>query len=480
MIGTKRLNTTAGRPNFPLGTLYVRVGSAANVALLDIPVRAGVNVTAVTMRVMNCDGTSADYAAALTETQWTVDVPASHFATPGVVEGGVEVWASGLGADGETTYNWNIGVGDLCVMGGDAPAPAPGTSWTTMKLVSSKPSSPVRGLAYLNGTALEICDGTSWVGVSGSTVSVSDIAGGKRVTVVNGESTKTFDVANADGIRAIAQTACLPTTTTEGSTRVVGSAVAFMEGIGVAATKAVRFFTSLAAKAGDLIYNSTTSRPAWKDAGDAVNDLAYKSEIPTTADDVGALEYEWPHGTFKAVYDPTTGKWGFLKQGAIYALPAGEGANAGGTFAMASDVSAKLDASNGTATNLKADGLKKKVVVDTGRMSVTYGAWSDVEVSLVQGSSTDWQPQDQSFTLKVLNANTCAILAAGSETPTVLAHVETALPWTLTAVGYDTPVGSVSAVTETAWKDVATVEDVASDYVMRIDPETGDIYYTTP
>ena len=479
MIGTKRLNTTAGRPNFPLGALYVRAGSAANVALLDVPSRAGVTITGVTARVMNCDGQSADFAADLVEGKWVVDIPASHFGTSGTVEGGVAVLASGLGADGETPHVWNVGVGDLCVLGGDAPVPSPGTSWTLMKLATSEPSSPVRGVAYISGATFNVYDGSSWVSVGGSSVSVSDIAGGKRVTVVNRESTETVDVPTTWAIKEMAKEVCLPTTT-ESGVRVVGAVVGFAEGLNVLAGKAIAFFSNLVTKVGDIVVNATTSRPAWRDSGNAVHDLAYKSEIPTTADDVGALEYEWPHGTFKAVYDPTTGKWGFLKQGAIYALPAGEGANAGGTFAMASDVSAKLDASNGTATNLKADGLKKKVVVDTGRMSVTYGAWSDVEVSLVQGSSTDWQPQDQSFTLKVLTANTCAVLAAGSETPTVLAHAETSLPWTLTAVGYDTPVGSVSAVTETAWKDVATVEDVASDYVMRIDPETGDIYYTTP
>ena len=166
MIGRKSLHVTAERPNFPLGALDVRAGSAANVALFDVPVRAGVSVTAVWMRVTNCDGVTDDFAAVQTGTLWVVDVPAAHFSTPGDVPNGVEVWASGTGADGEP-HTWSIGVGDLCVRDGDSGAPVPGVAWTAIKLRETAPTNPAYGDAKIEGGALYVWDGTRWVGGGG-------------------------------------------------------------------------------------------------------------------------------------------------------------------------------------------------------------------------------------------------------------------------------------------------------------------------
>lgn len=173
MIGRKNLHVTAERPNFPLGALCVRAGSAANVALFDVPVRAGVSVTGVTMRVTNCDGESADYAAVQTGTLWVVDVPAAHFATPGEVPNGVEVWASGTGADGEP-HTWSIGVGDLCVLDGDSDTPVPSVAWTAIKLRADTPTSPVYGDAIISNGALYVYDGTQWIGGGGGGGGVVD------------------------------------------------------------------------------------------------------------------------------------------------------------------------------------------------------------------------------------------------------------------------------------------------------------------
>ena len=166
MIGRKNLHVTAERANFPLGALNVRAGSAANVALFDVPVRAGVSVTAVWMRVTNCDGESDDFAAVQTGTLWVVDVPASHFSTPGEVPSGVEVWASGTGADGDP-HTWSIGVGDLCVLDGDSGAPVPGVAWTAIKLRETTPTNPAYGDAKIEGGALYVWDGSQWVGGGG-------------------------------------------------------------------------------------------------------------------------------------------------------------------------------------------------------------------------------------------------------------------------------------------------------------------------
>lgn len=166
MIGRKSLHVTAERPNFPLGALDVRAGSAANVALFDVPVRAGVSVTAVWMRVTNCDGVTDDFAAVQTGTLWVVDVPAAHFSTPGDVPNGVEVWASGTGADGEP-HTWNIGVGDLCVRDGDSGAPVPGVAWTAVKLRETVPENPTYGDAMISSGAFYVWDGSRWIGGGG-------------------------------------------------------------------------------------------------------------------------------------------------------------------------------------------------------------------------------------------------------------------------------------------------------------------------
>ena len=166
MIGHRDLHTTAANPDFEMGTLYVRQNSAANVALLDVPRRSGIAITRVWMRVTNCDGVTVDYDAVRTGTMWVVDVPGTHFATPGEVPGGVDVWASGDGADGEP-YAWSIGTGDLCVREGDSGTPMPGNPWTVIKLRETTPDNPVYGDAKIAGGALYVWDGTRWVGGGG-------------------------------------------------------------------------------------------------------------------------------------------------------------------------------------------------------------------------------------------------------------------------------------------------------------------------
>lgn len=166
MIGHRDLHTTAANPNFEMGTLYVRQNSAANVALLDVPRRSGIAITRVWMRVTNCDGETADYDAVRTGTMWVVDVPGTHFATPGEVPGGVDVWASGDGADGDP-YAWSIGTGSLCVREGDSGTPMPVDPWTAIKLRETAPTNPAYGDAKIEGGALYVWDGTQWVGGGG-------------------------------------------------------------------------------------------------------------------------------------------------------------------------------------------------------------------------------------------------------------------------------------------------------------------------
>ncbi|MBO7689035.1 MAG: hypothetical protein J6V72_21835 [Kiritimatiellae bacterium] len=176
MIGQMAVRVTADRANFPLGTLFIRAGSAANVAILGIPVRAGVDVEAVTLRVENVDGATADFAARAFGGVWVVDLPASHLATVGGVTGGVSVWATGTGADGETARTWCVGVGDLEVLtaDADAPAPAPGQTFWPLRMFDAAPATPTKYNAYLDGGALKIWNGTAWVSISGGSIDVDD------------------------------------------------------------------------------------------------------------------------------------------------------------------------------------------------------------------------------------------------------------------------------------------------------------------
>jgi len=176
MIGNMAVRITADRPNFPLGTLFVRAGSAANIALVGVPVRPGVNVTALALRVENVDGATADYAARAIGGVWVVDVPASHFATVGSVAGGVSVWATGTGADGETPRAWCVGVGDLEVLtaDADAPAPAPGQTFWPLRMFDAAPTTPTKYNAYIDGAALKIWNGVAWITISGGSGTVDD------------------------------------------------------------------------------------------------------------------------------------------------------------------------------------------------------------------------------------------------------------------------------------------------------------------
>ena len=176
MIGNMAVRITADRPNFPLGTLFVRAGSAANIALVGVPVRPGVNVTALALRVENVDGATADYAARAIGGVWVVDVPAAHFATVGSVTGGVSVWATGTGADGETSRTWCVGVGDLEVLSADAdaPAPAPGQTFWPLRMFDAAPASPTKYNAYIDGAALKIWNGVAWITISGGSGTVDD------------------------------------------------------------------------------------------------------------------------------------------------------------------------------------------------------------------------------------------------------------------------------------------------------------------
>ena len=181
MIGQMAVRVTADRANFPLGTLFVRRGSAANVALVGVPVRAGVDVESVTVRVENVDGETADFAAQQYGAVWVVDIPAAHFATVGNVTGGVAVYATGKGADGETVRTWNIGVGDLEVLpaDADAPAPTPGQAFWPLRMFDAEPTTPTKYNAYLDDAALKIWNGATWVTISGgaSTVAWDDVTG---------------------------------------------------------------------------------------------------------------------------------------------------------------------------------------------------------------------------------------------------------------------------------------------------------------
>ena len=176
MIGNMAVRITADRPNFPLGTLFVRAGSAANIALVGVPVRPGVSVTALALRVENVDGATADYAARAIGGVWIVDVPASHFATVGSVAGGVSVWATGTGADGETPRTWCVGVGDLEVLSADAdaPAPAPGQTFWPLRMFDAAPTAPTKYNAYIDGAALKIWNGVAWITISGGSGTVDD------------------------------------------------------------------------------------------------------------------------------------------------------------------------------------------------------------------------------------------------------------------------------------------------------------------
>lgn len=169
MIGQMAVRVTADRANFPLGALFVRRGSAANVALVGVPVRAGVDVESVTVRVTNVDGASADFAARQYGAVWVVDIPASHLATVGNVPGGVAVYATGTGADGETARTWNIGVGDLDVLpaDADAPAPTPGQTFWPLRMFDAAPTAPTKYNAYIDGGELKIWNGTAWIAISG-------------------------------------------------------------------------------------------------------------------------------------------------------------------------------------------------------------------------------------------------------------------------------------------------------------------------
>ncbi|MCR5839878.1 MAG: hypothetical protein K6G94_09640 [Kiritimatiellae bacterium] len=162
MIGKINLQVTAERANFPLGTLYVRAGSAANVELLEVPARSGVTIAGVFARILNADGTSADFSAVAVESRWVLDLPSSHFATPGIVPNGVVVFATGTGADGETARTWNIGVGDLNVLDADAGTPVSSVAWTALKLRDTLPTNPVKGDAHFSAGVLSVYDGAVW------------------------------------------------------------------------------------------------------------------------------------------------------------------------------------------------------------------------------------------------------------------------------------------------------------------------------
>lgn len=177
MIGQMAVRVTADRANFPLGTLFIRAGSAANVALMGVPVRAGVDVESITVRVENVDGTTTDFAARQYGCVWVVDLPASHFATVGSVVNGVTVFATGTGADGETERTWNIGIGNLEVLpsDADAPAPTPGATFWPLRMFDAAPDSPTKYNAYLDGSDLKIWNGTAWVTISGGSLAVDDM-----------------------------------------------------------------------------------------------------------------------------------------------------------------------------------------------------------------------------------------------------------------------------------------------------------------
>lgn len=167
------LTHVIGHVNRPLVDIWLLSGSAAAISIIGVPRSfAGIAITGVALQLTNADGTTQTLTAHVVGDLWCVIFPASHFASYGIIEGGVRVHALGADESGNAV-DLTLATGNLCIRQDD-PTARPGELingvWYRGEDVFNKAGAPdAHGVQHYKRQVLEydadMADwGVSWVG----------------------------------------------------------------------------------------------------------------------------------------------------------------------------------------------------------------------------------------------------------------------------------------------------------------------------
>ena len=168
MICTIDVRCNAANPNLPIKQFVSFKDSPSSIRVLDVPKKIGKwNITSVFVQVKYPDDTTVSKECVRNGNIWVGTVEGTS--TTGISKNGFSIIADGKDENGEVVEGYVLGVGDVVIMDMDGVVSPNETTWS-IHLYDSQPDNPKTGDAYLDGIALMIYDGNSWIKVGGQDV----------------------------------------------------------------------------------------------------------------------------------------------------------------------------------------------------------------------------------------------------------------------------------------------------------------------
>ena len=176
MIRPFEISLNAAHPELPLAEAVTYQNSPSAAFIHGVPPAIGAwRITSVYVAVLYPDGTDTTVTAALAANGvYVTTLPAT--ATSGRSANGLRFLADGVSESGETVTGYVLGVADFAVVSLEiSPAPAPGQTAHTMRFFDSVPSPAHEGDVAVVNNVISYYDGTAWQSF-GSGVEVIDPA----------------------------------------------------------------------------------------------------------------------------------------------------------------------------------------------------------------------------------------------------------------------------------------------------------------
>lgn len=168
MICTIDVRCNAANPNLPIKQFVSFKDSPSSIRVLDVPKKIGKwNITSVFVQVKYPDDTTLSKECVRNGNIWVGTIEGTS--TTGISKNGFSIIANGYDENGELVEAYVLGVGDVLIMEFDGTISPNEKTWS-IHFYDSIPDNPKTGDAYLDGIALMIYDGNSWIKVGGQDV----------------------------------------------------------------------------------------------------------------------------------------------------------------------------------------------------------------------------------------------------------------------------------------------------------------------
>lgn len=448
MIRNIDIKLNAAHPQLPILEATTFVGSPSAVMIHGVPPSVGAwRINAVRVVATYPDNTAHTVAAVLGAAgTWVATIPATE--TSGRVAQGLQIIADGTDERGESVTGYVLGIAGLAVYTRDMTIESAAGVKYYIHLLDDEPAEPKEGDAYLNGSTLVIYHDGEWTGIGGGSIELDN-----TVTRTSGNGVKSSGIWSAiwGALTAV-----------PGFSSLYDWCVSQLAGkLGNTGNQTLNGTLTVNTENGSI--RTPEVRLAYNTAGASPSN----DWIVVRAAD-GNLEFrapEWEDSGYKTFW-----------------VDSSKGSSA---LALLSDIAVKSVKLNGTALTPDANGavnvpalpLKGGTMTGSlhvnGSLDVDYTE-SGVTASIFQVTGSAANPTrfifyDGTSTRKTIYLGDIATLASPAFTGTPTAP-------TPTAQSADIQIATKKYVDDA----VAGGGGGNLDYVMRVDPETGGIYYTTP